>query len=420
MPPAVKSRVDPNTTRRIAVLLIALICVAAQAALLYSLREQIRKGAADFIDLYTGGRIVAAGHASRLYDLPYQAQIEATAAGRSNSNYILPFVHPPFFAVWLAPIGFMPYPAAYYVWWIGNQCFFWLSLLVIDRVLGGDTLGPARVACAGLLFLPVTIAFWQGQDSILSLFLFSLAYLLLSRGRAGLAGAVLGLAAFKPQLALLMLLLLLFTWRGKLRLAIGFIASCAAQVAIAIAVLGWPLVAGYPKALASITSTYDEAHFHPDSMPNLWGLLHLLLAGHMPLKALTAVNIVLSALLLLGTILALRSRNARMQPENLRYGLAAAAAFLTAYHGHFHDMSVLLLPLLFAWNWLAAKRPHGWNWRLLLLSVAVPFSGLLIAGFAARLLPPLFACAGLFFWAVLLFNLVAPAPVPAIAPSAAD
>src|SRR5580658_197179 len=243
---ALKLKNDEDTARRIAILLIVLICILAQAALLYSTREKIRGGSPDFIDFYAGGRIVATGNGSHLYDLPFQAQIEAAAAGRSNANYILPFVHPPFFALWMVPLGLIPYPAAYYVWWICNQCFFWLTLLLIDRVLGGETLRPARVACAGLLFLPVIVAFWQGQDSVLNLFLYSLAYLFLSRGRAGLAGAVIGVAAFKPQLAMLMLVLLLFTSRGKLRLAAGFVLSCVVQVALAVAVLGWSLVASYP------------------------------------------------------------------------------------------------------------------------------------------------------------------------------
>jgi hypothetical protein len=417
---ALKLKNDEDTARRIAILLIVLICILAQAALLYSTREKIRGGSPDFIDFYAGGRIVATGNGSHLFDLPFQAQIEAAAAGRSNANYILPFVHPPFFALWMVPLGLIPYPAAYYVWWICNQCFFWLTLLLIDRVLGGETLRPARVACAGLLFLPVIVAFWQGQDSVLNLFLFTLAYLLLSRGRAGLAGAVIGVAAFKPQLAMLMLVLLLFTSRGKLRLAAGFVLSCVVQVALAVAVLGWSLVASYPKALASVVATYEEKNFDPNSMPNLWGFLHFLLAPHLPHTVLAGVNIALSGLLLLGTIFALRSRNARMQPESLRYGLALIAAFLTAYHGHFHDMSVFLLPLLFAWHWLAARKLHGLDWRLLALSVAVPFAGLLIAGLNPKLLPPMLACAGLFFWAMLLWNLVTVSPAPVAAPAAAD
>jgi len=419
MPAALKLKNNEETARRIAVLLVALICILAQVALLYSLREKIRGGSPDFIDFYAGGRIVATGNGSHLYDLPYQAQVEAAAAHRSNSIYILPFVHPPFYALWMAPIGLIPYPAAYYVWWGLNQCFFWLALLVIDRVLGGSSLRPARVACAGLLFLPVIVAFWQGQDSILNLFLFTLTYLLLSRERPALAGVVLGVTAFKPQLALLMLVLLLFTSRGKLRLAAGFVLSCLAQVVLAIAVLGWNLVASYPKALASITATYDETNFDPNSMPNLFGLLHLLLAGRLPHAALSAVNIVLSVLLVLGTILVLHNRNAQLQPENLRYGLVLIAAFLAAYHGHFHDMSVFLLPLLFAWNWLVARSTHSLDWRLLALSVALPFAGFLIAGEAPKFLPPIFACAGLFFWAMLMWNLVKSANAPAAIAAAA-
>jgi hypothetical protein len=408
MPAATKSSNRRNTARRFVVFFVVFICIAAQVGLLYSLRASIRKGSPDFIDFYAAGRIVASGNASRLYDLAYQAQIEGIAAGRSNSNYILPFVHPPYFALWMAIIGLLPYPAAYYVWWGCNQCFFWLALLVLDRALGGSTLRPERIACAGLLFLPVAVAFWQGQDSLLMLFLFSLAYFFLSRDRAGFAGAALGLATFKPQLPLLMVVVLVFTLRrGKRRMAAGFIFTCLAQIALAGSVLGWRVVAGYPKALASITAAFDESRYDFNTMPNLWGLLHLLFAGSLSHSALIGILFALSAALLVATILALRSRNAQTQSEQICFAFATVCVILTAYHGHFHDMSLMLLPLLLSWTWLAGRSVHGLNWRLLAFGVALPF----LAGVAAlqvpRLLAPALAGAALVFWGMLLWNLVA-------------
>ena len=392
----------------------------AQVSLVYSLRGQIRNGSEDFIDFYAGGKIVATGNASRLYDLAYQSRVEGIAAGRPDSKNILPFVHPPYFAVWMAPIGMIPYPAAYYVWWFCDQCFFWLALFFIDRAVGGSTLRPERIACAGLFFLPVAIAFWQGQDSLLTLFLFSLAYLFLSRGRAGLAGVTLGLAAFKPQLPLLMLAVLVFTWRGKLRLTAGFVLTVLAQIGIAAAVLGWRLVAGYPKALASITATFDESRYDFNSMPNLWGLLHFLFAGRLPHNALLGILIALSAVLIATTILVLRSRNAQMQSDQLRYAFATVCVVLCAYHGHFHDMSLLLLPLLLTWSWLSGQSVHGLRWRLLAYGVALGFLGGLAVLPAPRLLAPEFACAALILWGLLLLNLIAPVRVTAEVPALAE
>lgn len=408
---------DRPSARRIVAFFVALICIAAQVSLLYTLREPIRKGSEDFIDFYAGGRIVATGNASRLYDLAFQAQVEGIATGQPNSSKILPFVHPPYFAVWLAILGVFPYPAAYYIWWGCNLCFFWLALFLIDRALGGSTLRPERIACAGLFFLPVAIAFWQGQDSLLVLFLFSVAYLFLSRGRAGLAGVALGLAAFKPQLALLMLVVLMFTWRDKRRLMAGFVLTCLAQLGIAAAVLGWRVLAGYPKALASITAAFDESRYDFNSMPNLWGLLHFLLAGRLPHSTLMGILIVLSVALLASTILVLRSLNAQMQSEQLRYAFATVCVVLTAYHGHFHDMSLLLLPLLLTWGWLDGTTVRGLRRRLLVYGVGLAFLGGILVLPLPRLLAPVFACAAIIFWGLLLWNLVAPEQATADIPA---
>ncbi len=407
---ALKSENDKNATPRVAAVLVVLVCLIAQLASLYLLRGKIRQGLPDFIDFYTAGKIVADGNGGHLYDLALQQQIEGKVSVRSNVHGFLPFVHPPFFALWMVVPAVFSYPAAYYVWWGCNQCFFWLALLVLNRALGGSTLRPGRLACAGLLFLPVTVAFWQGQDSLLTLLLFSLAYWFLSRRRAGLAGAVLGLGCFKPQHALLMLALLLLTWRDKRRLAVGFLLSFLGETALAVVVLGWRVVGGYPKFLATFPAAFDEKNNLMNTMPNLQGIVRALLGGLLPHTALTVVTVMLSGLLLLATILVLRGRNAQTQPEELRYSLLTASTFLASYHAHFHDMTLLLLPLLLVWNWLAGTRVLGLRRRFLAAGVAAPFLGTFAAVLAPKLLSPMFACLGLFFWGALLWNLREPEP----------
>jgi hypothetical protein len=397
-------RNDRSTTRRNAAFMVALFCLA-QIGMLYLQRGGTRQGARDFTDFYVGGRIVAEGNGRRLYDVALQEQTEKEALGRSDNHFLAPFVHPPFFALWMAVPAKLPYLVAYYLWFACNQCFLWMALFLLGRSLHRSALRPERIVCAVLLFFPVTVAFLQGQDSLLSLFLASLAYWFLNRRSAALAGAAVGLGCFKPQLALLILVLLVLTWRDKRRIAAGFLLSVLAQVALAAAALGWRVVAGYPKFLAWFAVTFDEKRFNVNTMPNLRGVVHELLGGKLPHTVLTDVTVALSGLLLLAAVLVLRCRNAAAQPEELRYSLVITSAFLASYHGFFHDATLLLLPLLLVWNWLALKIESTLQWRLLAAGVAVPFAGILIPMTAPQLLGPAFACAGLFFWGALLWNL---------------
>lgn len=121
--------------------------------------------------------------------------------------------------------------------------------------------------CVGA-FHPLVISEAQGQDSVLSLFLFVVAFVCLRRGRDFWAGAILGLALYKPQLVLPAVFILVVASKRRGLIAAGFGVSCICVVLVSIAAVGWKAALGYPRFLTSfkavdpnhVLSVYSLAH----------------------------------------------------------------------------------------------------------------------------------------------------------------
>ena len=157
----------------------------------FRLRREIATGYPDFTIFYTAGKCIIQGHGRQLYDLETQFAIQREFASEvKRRENPLPFNHPPFEGLLFAPLARLPYVAAYLVWAAFN----------LAPSLHG--IFPGLPLLAMFAFFPLVMALMQGQDSILLLFLYGLAFLALAAGRAFVAGLCLGLALFKFQLVL--------------------------------------------------------------------------------------------------------------------------------------------------------------------------------------------------------------------------
>ena len=106
----------------------------------------------------------------------------------------------------------------------------------------------------------------------------------------------------------------------------------------------------------------------PSDMPNLRGVLYLLLHGNSYVGIVALVSSV-------GVLLfaAWRCRGA----ANLldwKFSLAAVATVLVSYHGLGYDLSMLMLPvLLLANQWFGKGRVRGWPDFLTIAAIALLF-----------------------------------------------
>jgi hypothetical protein len=425
--------------RRLLIGLALIGSFLSQFSVVWMLRNQIAIGFSDFSAFYMGGKIVASGNGGNLYDLATQARVEGAYTVRSDSASFLPFNHAPFEAVLLAPLAIFPYSTACWIWWVCNLLFGYLVLLLLHPHLPRlNTWLPLAILGMGF-FLPLLTAECQGQDSVLSLLLFTVCFVNLVRGRAWIAGSALAFSTYKPQLALAMIAILAITSEKRWRLLAGFIETCLGLAALSIATLGWRAGAAYPAFVGRFAADFDDVKSRTETMPNLRGLMYPIFGTHLShpvfvfLVGAVSVLFVITAIWALeqnqseyallkslrgGFFLrkkplediasgysnsgfAIRGKGGTVQGTHLQFALTVTVTEIIAYHGFLHDMTVLLLPLFLVWNSLAETGLHTWRRRLL--------AAVVLLLFCRELLPvsglPFYVCALIALFALLCLEI---------------
>jgi hypothetical protein len=354
MPSSPQGHSTQKTRLRSVVVLALAGMVGMHAWVFFSLRQEVRQGYPDFTAFYAAGKCVQRGLGSQLYSMPTQARTQQEfASGVKIRNGPLPFTHPPFEAALFAPLAFLSYPAAYWVWNAVSLLALLVFLLLlrphIPKVRGWSEVLPFL---CGLAFFPIFVCLLQGQDSLLLLLLFGVAFVAMKSGREFVAGICLGLALFRFQLVLPVMAVLLL--RRRWRMLAGFAVTAAALVGISAAVVGWGGLMSYPHQLRQFSHVQAGAAMNPKVMPNLRGVVAGL-AGDGNLA-----QVLIGVLSLALVAWAAWKWKAGGQAEfDLSFGLTLVVAVMVSYHLMAHDLSVLLLPLLLAAEWLLRERPHG-------------------------------------------------------------
>ena len=348
--------------------------IVLHAWMFFRLRREIATGYPDFTIFYTAGKCIIQGRGRQLYDLETQFAIQREFASEvKRRENPLPFNHPPFEALLFAPLARLPYLTAYLVWALFNIALilgFWSLLRPRLPTLRG--LLPAMPLLAMFAFFPLIMALLQGQDSILLLFLYGLAFSALATRHAFVAGLCLGLALFKFQLVLPFVLVLLV--RRQWRTVAGFVITAFGLLLVSAAVVGWSGVMAYPGFVLRLSQSGGEAGIYPRDMPNLRGLV----AGLLHLSGLPATLLIIAVSV---ALLALVAHCWRVQPERARPGhqfvlgfsLCLTVAIITGYHLLVHDLSVLILPILLIAELLVSGEIVGPARRILIASVVALF-----------------------------------------------
>ena len=300
----------------------------------------------DFACFYRAGRMVLEGDGYRIYELSAERDYDdmlGTKSVDADGNAIsLPFVFAPFTLVLFVPIAELPFRQAAFVWYTLNVAILLALPFLFRRSLD---LGPKALVVtliAPLFFLPAILALIQGQPAILMLLFFVLAYLNLECGRELRAGCWLGLASFKPQFVLPMLLALI-VWRKK-RALLAFVLTCAGLIAVSIPMVGWRATFGYPRALMRYAGMAGQfGGEHPASMPNLRGFLYSAWHTRVTPALLRLITFAIS-LVLLAAMACVLERWKELSWD--AFSLVLIVTLLTSYHAYLHDDSLLLLPCL--------------------------------------------------------------------------
>jgi len=326
----------PGSLLRVALALLVLAVMAANIVLAVQGIRAGSRGMADWAGFYLAGRMVADGRSAYLYELAAQVDYQQRLFGMVRST--VPFNHPPFEALVFAPLSLLPFAQSLYLWALINVLLLFATAHWLRPLLSAEIpWREAAVWCPALAFAPIAVALMQGQDSVLQLFFFALAFIALKRNRDALGGGVLALALIKWHLVVPVALILLL--RREVKAITGFAAAAAALMLVSIAAAGVDGAMQYPMLLKYTAELLDL----PNAMPNVRGFIAAFSVGETFLRVAT---IAISVVVFLLAAVAPRPAEKRGLWFDLDFGLAITVAALVGYHVYLHDLTILFLPLI--------------------------------------------------------------------------
>lgn len=235
--------------------------------------------AIDFVVFYSAAKLVATGHAYQVYDLHALAPIQRAAhPGVPGAALPIPYLNPPFFALLVAPLGYLAFGHAYQVW-TGMK----LTLLFVDAWMIWHIAGPAgrRYQIAAVAFFvtlePVAFSVTLGQFSLILTTAWTAAYLLFREGRDRAGAIALAPLLIKPEL--LVPVAVLLAWKRR-TLALAHLCGFGAAAMLAsIALTGIHGVIDYPRFVLTI-SAQGGTGINRQLMFGWNGILASFLQGH--------------------------------------------------------------------------------------------------------------------------------------------
>ena len=196
----------------------------------------------DFVALYAAARLVATGAAASVTDA--NALLAMEHATLPERTILLNDPNPPALALLMAPLGALPLATAYAIW----AALGAVALAAAAYLLGSlaDARQRMRLLPFAILAPPSLIALAEGQTTPFVL----LAVAGSLRASPFWSGALLGLAAFRPQLLPVFALVALF----ERRRAVGLVATTAAVALVSLATVGFEGMARYPDLVTRIAT----------------------------------------------------------------------------------------------------------------------------------------------------------------------
>lgn len=333
------------------------------AVLAWNSADLVRKGYPDFTIFYCAGKIVRDGLGPKMYDEATQYKVQQEfAAGVSIRKGPLPYNHPPFEALLFVPFTWLPYWLAFLLWdLIGLGILLGLPLLLRPHIPILLQLSLLQWLLASLAFFPVFIALLQGQDILLLGLLLALAFIALKKQNDLAAGCWLGLGLFRPHFIVPLLLVLL--WQKRTKAVAGFLLVAAVLGVISVAIVGWQGALSYPDYVFRAEQTMaDRKTVVPIGMPNLRGLVNVLLVPAVTARIADSIVVLLSVAMLLYAAWRWR-KSGNFQ---LGFSLAVLSAVLTGYHAFAYDLSLLLVPIALVLDYCLKSEVPGAAKRWLL------------------------------------------------------
>ena len=324
----------------------------------------------DFLHLYTLGSLALAHDGADLYDMNTQAAIAAKRVPAAAGIRYLP-LYPPQVSILFLPLAHLSYAWALAIWWICTAaCYGWLCCTFwrfCPNLRGyGGTVAVLALGYPGFFH----VIAW-GQTSVLALLCFAGAFFLLRNKHEFYAGMALGCLAFKPQLGIASVIVLLML--GRWKVLAGGILSAALQFAAGVLYYGVGPLREWVRILwhvDSVMALLEPKPYQTHSFRTFWSML-------LPWNHVAFGIYVLTTVLVLWLTIDIWRRGDSV-PLQVRYSALLLATVLVAPHLTVYDLVILAPAILLLADWILSQSVNQRTHRLgtlLYLVYALPLIG---------------------------------------------
>ena len=318
------------------ILSLALVYTILWFRMIHSVEQ--RTGS-DFIGIYTFGMIAESRGFHEIYDFAEQERVQEELIGfQTKPQY---YGHVPYVALPARMLVSADYTASIARWSILLLGLNALSVHVLAGVLATSALPRAqRLALyAGLfLFFPTFSGLMNGQDAALLLLGAALCLAGLSSNKDFQAGLGLSLTTIRPQIALFLAVPFLFRRRSVFS---GFAVGAGLLALISLAMIGGEGLLEFAASLQALESTiWIEPHAR--DMPSISGMIRRSFA----LLNVDAVRALVWGIYATGIGIACVIWKFGREVTPAGFGLLALFSLLLVPYAHYHDLALLLVPLV--------------------------------------------------------------------------
>lgn len=324
----------------------------------------------DFSSFYAAGRLALEGQAAAAYDWTALHAVEQSLFGLETPLYI--WSYPPFALLPMSGLALLPYGWALGLFLLIGFAAYWL---VVRRLAPPGS--EAFWAVAG--FPAVYFNFAFGQNGFISTALLGAGLALLDR-RPVLAGILIGLMAYKPQLMLIV----------PIALACGgyWRAIAAAAATVAVLVIGSVMTVGFAPWQAFITGLGLSREAILENGATGFYMLQSVLAAVRLVGGSSEVAWVAQVAAALVCVVIVASVWRSSASLRIRNATLVTAAILATPFINVYDLVLLALPLALIAGAESPYRPRPWEALILFVAWFLPLVCMSVAQAAAVPLTP--------------------------------